>query len=289
MGMTFTEAILDKDTLYSMHSPAIDLRYGGQMGYMPRIGLVKDNKYYGEWISNQAYIRRNVIPILLQAPRFFEFLPDSQKWVAVWKSMMEDQPLTIDGLSSGLTVETDEHAVGGAGEMQEEITNVTRARTQLQMTFQEKAGKSMIKLFDFMIRYGMMDPDTKTPLISRFFKKISDVGNMYTPDFYSSTILYIEPDITNKVVNDAWLCTNVFPKSNGERTGKRDIKSGGEKVELSIDFSSITTNTESVLRLADTILANLTVLNKIPDLDIVAPLDGMEPKVEANKNFGFNR
>ena len=289
MGITLAETILDKDTLYSGHSPAMDLRYGGQTGFMPRIGLLKDNKNYGEWINNQAYIRRNVIPVLLQSPRFFDFLPDSTKWVSVWKSVIEDQPLTIDGLTSGLSVDTDSHAVGGAGEEQEEITNVTRAKSTLSMTFQDKAGKSLIKLFDFYIRYGMMDPDTKSPLVTRYFSKISDIGNMYTPDFYSSTVMYIEPDITNKVVNDAWLCTNVFPKSNGERTGKRDIKAGGEKVELNIDWSCITMNNEAVLRLADIILANLTVLKKIPDLDLVLPVDGQTAKVQAVSEFGFNR
>lgn len=289
MAMTFTESILEKENLYAGHSPAIDLRYGGQMGYMPRIGLIKDNKYYGEWIANQAYIRRNVIPLLLQAPRFFEFLPDSSKWVAVLKSMIEDQPLTIDGLTSGLTVETDEHPVGGAGEMQEEVTNVTRARSTVSFSFLEKAGKSVSKFFDFYIRFGIMDPDTKTPIISKYFTDVSDFNNMYTPDWYTFTVLFFEPDITNKVVNDAWLCTNMFPKSNGERTGKRDVKSGGEKVEHSIEFSSITMNNEAAMRLADTMLKNLTVLNKIPDLDIVLPLDGPEAKIEAVKDFGFNR
>ena len=289
MPMTFAESILPKQTLYSAHSPAMDLTYGAMNGYLPRIGLIKDNKFYGEWISNHAYIRKDVIPILLQAPRFFDFLPDSQKWVALWKSVMEVQPLSIDGLSSGLTVETDEHAVGGGGEMQEEITDVKRARTSLSMTFQEKAGKSIIKLFDFIIRYSMMDPDTKTPLISRYFKTIADVGNMYTPDFYSSTMIYIEPDTTRKVVNDAWLCTNVFPKATGDRTGKRDVRSGGEKIEISIDFASITMNNEAVIRLAENILTNLTVLNQIPDLDLTLPLNGAEARVEAVKNAGYNR
>ena len=290
MAMTFADSILGRDTLYSGHSPAMDLRYGGQSGYLPRIGLLdKSGKNFGEWISNQAYIRRNVIPVLLQAPRFFDFLPDSQKWVAVWKSVMEDQPLTIDGLTSGLKVDVDEHPIGGAGEMQQEITNVTRERSNPSMTYQEKAGKSITKLFDFVIRYGMMDPDTKTPLINRYFNDISAVGNMYTPDFYSTTMLYIEPDITNKVVNDAWLCTNMYPMSNGDRLGKRDIRSGGEKVEHSIEFTAITMNNEATLRLADGILKNLTVLNKIPDLDIVLPVSGAEPRVEAVKNHGFNR
>lgn len=290
MAMTFADSIINAGTMYAGNSPAMNLAYGGQDGFLPKIGLIaKDGKYYGEWISNQAYIKRNIIPILLQAPRFFDFLPDSQRWVGMWKSVMEDQPLTIDGLTSGLTVETDEHPIGGAGEVQEEITNVTRAKSSITQTYVERAGKSFTKLFDFIIRYSMMDPDTKTPLITRYFKSIGDIGNMYTPDFYTTTMLYIEPDITHKVVLDAWLCTNMFPKSNGERTGKRDLRSAGEKVEHSIEFSAITMNNEAVLRLGNMMLRNLTVLNKIPDLDMVLPIVDAEPRVQAVGNNGYNR
>jgi len=121
------ETILNKEDIYAGHSPALDLRYGGQNGYFAKIGNVgADGKNYEEWISNQAYIQRNIIPIVLRTPKFFNYMPDPAKWVETYKALIELHPLTITGLTSGLTVETDEHAIGGAGEMQEEITKVLR-------------------------------------------------------------------------------------------------------------------------------------------------------------------
>ena len=283
-----TDSILAKEKVYAGHSPAANLKYGGQMGYMPRIGMVgPDGKTYEEWISNQAYVTRNIIPVVLKTPKFFKYMGDEQAWVETYKALWELHPLTITGLSSGLTVETDEHAVGGAGEMQEEVTNVTRARSSLSTTYKEKNGKAIIKYLDYLIRYGMMDPDTKKPLVSKFIKNIDEIGGMYTADFYTGTILFIEPDVTQKQVVDAWLSTNVFPKSNGERTGKRDIKSAGESPELSIEWASITMNNEAVLKLADSILAKLTILNKLPDVDMVTPSSDIDPNVSST-SVGFN-
>lgn len=285
----YADSILASNTAYSGHSPAMALEYGGQHGHMARIGLLGPNgQPFDEWINNAAYVRRNVIPIVINYPRFFDHMPEKLRFIRAYKALMEIHPLTIDGLSSGLTVDTDEHPIGGAGEMQEEITDTKRARSQLSFTFKEKMGKSIQKFLDYYIRFGMMDPDVKRPLVSRYFSTISQIGGMYTPDFYTGSMIFIEPDITHKQVVDAWLCVNMFPKSNGDRTGKRDIRSAGEIPEYSIEFASITMNNEAVLRLADSILPALTVLNKIPDLDLYLPVNTINAGLTAQKDSGFN-
>jgi hypothetical protein len=214
-------------------------------------------------------------------------MPDTAKWIETFKALIELHPSAITGLTSGLTVDTDEHAVGGGGEFQEEITDSKRARSTVNTTYKEKAGKGIGKFFDVFIRYGMMDPDTKKPLVAKFIESIEDIGGLYTPDFYTATVMFIEPDITQKVVVDAWLVTNMFPKSNGERTGKRDIKSAGDAPELSIDWAGITMNNEAVHDMADKILSNLTVLNKIPDVDMIPSESEVSANV-AGAKVGFN-
>lgn len=287
MSGRITDAILNKDKAYAGHSPALDLSYGGQQGIMSKIGRVgPDGKNYDEWISNQAYVKRNVIPIVLRYPKFFDYMPEKEKWIAAYKALIELHPLSIDGLSSGLTVETDEHPIGGAGEMQEEPTDVKRAKSTLTFVWKEKAGKAIQKFLDKFIRYGIMDPDVKRPLVADLIGDISSIEGMYTADFYTGTVIYIEPDITQKVVIDAWLCTNMFWKSNGDRTGKRDIKSAGEAPELSIESSCITMNNEAVLTLADRILSSLTSLSKLPDIGIVVPSAEIDASIAAAKT-GF--
>ena len=284
------DAILAKDSAYAGHNPAMNLYNGGQNGYMSQVGIIgKDGKHYDAWISNQAYVKRNIIPVVLAYPKFFDFLADKDKFIESYKALIELHPLTIDGLSSGLTVETDEHAIGGAGEMQEEITNVTRARSTLSFTFKEKAGKSIQKFLDFIIRYGYMDPDTKKPSVAELISSMDKVGGSYTPDYYTGTVIFIEPDALYKEVVDAWLCTNMFFKSNGDRTGKRDIHSAGEAPELTIESSAITMNNEATLNLATEILSKLTIIGKDPHIDMFTVSgDGVEAPV-AKATTGYNQ
>lgn len=290
MARVFTDAILPEETLYSQHSPTLNLKYGGQGGYLPAIGMVgPDGKAYSEWISNHAYVKRNIIPVMLQAPRMFNYTKTPNEWIGMWKAVMESHPSTIDGLNSTLSVDTDEHPVGNAGEKQEEVTNVTRATSAPSYSFKEKAGKAFTKLFDFIIRYGMMDPDTKTPLIAKLINSIDDIGGLYLPDMYTTTMLYIEPDVTQLLVNDAWLCVNMFPKGGVDRTGKRDGKSGGETVDVSVEFSAITMNNTQVIKFARGILKGMTTIKAIPEYNMVLPVTEIDPTVKAQKAYGFDK
>jgi hypothetical protein len=283
------DGILGKDKVYAGHSPAINLAIGGQSGHFNQVGIMgADGRLYDGWVSNAAYVKRNVIPILLRSPSFFKLMPEPDKWTATLKTLMENRALAITGLTSGLTVETSEHAVGGDGNMQEEVTNVTRARSNPNYTWQEMAGKAICKFFDKYIRYGMMDPDTKKVLDAMYITDInSQMSGMYTPDWYSFSMMFIEPDITQKLVVDAWMCVNMFPKSNGDRTGGRDLRQAGETPEVSIDFAAITLNNEAVLLFADKILASLTVLNKLPDTEIKPTQSEIDSNVSASQ-AGFN-
>jgi len=266
------DAIMAKGKAYAGSSPVANLSYGGQGGHTAAIGRIGvDGKNYGEWISNQAYVRQNVIPIVLDYPKAFDYMPDAQMWIDAYDALMTLHPISIDGLQSGLTVEFDEQAIGGAGEMQEDYTKVSRARTTLSKTYKEKSGKAIQRYIDMVIRYLYSDPDVEKPLVTNLVP--DSFGGIYTPDFYTGTHLYIEPDITQTKVVDAWLCSNIMFKGNGDRTGKRDIHTARETLDLSIELTSITMNNEAVLKLAETMLAQLNTLTANPDLDMVVPVN----------------
>ena len=241
----------------------LNLEFGGQHGWSPRLGYIDtDGKNYSEWISNAKYVSKNVIAVVLQTPRFFDYMPDAQKWTKTLKSLLELHSKSIDGLQAGLSVEFAESAVGGAGEMQEDVSNVTRARTTITHVFEEKVGKPINRFLTNWIRYGLMDPDTKHALIGTL--PGFDSKELFTPDFYTATVLYFEPDVTGRTIVEAWLCTNMAPKSNGEVTGKRDLTAGGETKEMSIEFTSITMYNQAVRQLAQNILDGMTTIKTDP-------------------------
>lgn len=231
----------------------LNLTYGGQMGYAPA---------FSEWVNNAAYVQRNVIPILLEAPAFFQLLNDPQIWVSTLRAMVELHPLTIDGLDMGLEVETSSSPVGGAGEEQEEFTNVTRARSSITFAYMDKRGRPIQRMLEYWITWGMMDPASKVANIGTLSNYPTDM----LPDRYAMTCIFIEPDPTHRRVLKSWLCTNMFPKGTGPITGRRDLRSAMPMPELSISFTSLTQVGAGVDLLGQKIMDYLNITNANPNL-----------------------
>lgn len=252
--------------------PLLDLRQGGQHGYAPNLT---------EWVSNQAYIRRNLICILLEAPGFFQLMPNSAIWVQSLKSLVELHARTIEGFNAALTVEFAEHPVGGGGEMQQEVTDVKRARTEPVFGFVEKYGRPIQTFLEMWIRYGMLDPDAKIALAGTL---VSDAGSAtrsgttlgysttdkrpsdLLADWSTMTCLFIEPDVLHRSVVKAWITTNMMPKETGPIEGKRDLTSPSDLLELSIPFTGISQYGLGVNNLAQAILNKINITNAVPFL-----------------------
>jgi hypothetical protein len=250
-----TKAILDQKAYgRKSNQPMLDLSYGGQFGWSPNLT---------EWVSNQAYVRRNLICILLEAPRFFKLMPEPSKWVESLKSLVELHCRTIDGFNAQLTVDTDTHPVGGAGEMQDEVTDVKRNRSEPSFTFIEKYGLPITTFLYNWITYGLMDPDTKYAMVGTLSgTRPEDM----LADWYSMTCLFMEPDPTHTKVIKAWVTTNMYPKSTGVIEGKRDLTVAGEVSTLQVDFTGISQYNIGTKVFAQKILDNINIVNANPNL-----------------------
>jgi hypothetical protein len=250
-----TEALLAGSAFSAGQTqPMLDPTYGGQEGWAPR---------YTQWISNQAYVRRNVICIVLEAPKFFQFMPNPTVWVQVLKSLMETQTRTIEGLNATLEVETQDHPIGGSGEVQHEYTNVKRTPSEPVITFVEKYGIPITTFFYNWITYGLMDAESKYPsVITLSGAKLTD----YLADMYSMTCLFIEPDPIHQHVMRAWITANMFPRTSGEIEAKRDMTEEGEQLILSIPFTGLSQFGLGVDIMAQQILDSINLTNANPYL-----------------------
>lgn len=232
----------------------LDPTHGGQFGWAPNLN---------EWVSNQAYVRKNLIAILLEAPQFFQLMPEPEKWTSCLKSLIELHPQTIEGFNAGLTVEFDEHPVGGGGEFQQEFINVTRARSEPVFTYVEKYGMPIQSFLYQWITYGMMDPDAKYAMVGTL------EGNRPTDmlaDWYSMSCLFIEPDPSHQYVSKSWVTTNMMPKGTGEIIGKRDLTSPSEINHLSVEFTGISQFNLGTNAFAQAILDSINITNANPYL-----------------------
>lgn len=229
-----------------------DLRYGGQFGYSPD---------FTTWVNMHPYVSRNLIPILVEPPLFFRTMPNPDVWIAALRSLVETMPRSIQGLNGELQVSTASTPFGGAGQEFEVYTNVKEQKPEIQFTWVERVGMPIQRFLQSWIRYGMMDQNTKVATVNTIAgSQLSDM----MADQYSMTMLFIEPDEMHRFVTQAWLVTNMFPKSSGTNTAKMDKASDMEMREYSVQFAGISQYGAGVDDFAQTVLSTMKITGADP-------------------------
>lgn len=254
-------------------STMVNLTIGGQNGYQTDL-----RNFHG----NTDYIRRNVVAKLIEAPRGFLYLDDGQEYINALKAVVELHAQTWEGLNKTLTVNSQETAVGGAGEMQQTPSNVVRARSEPTMTIPEKYGMPVQALHRDWITQLIMDPDSKVPGISTLG---SNGPTDMLPDIYSMTMLFFEPDPTFTKVQRAWLIGNMYPTTAGDDTGRRDKTQDGEQVIHSIQYTGLQQTGLAVNRFAQKILDSMNKTGTNPN-NAPAFVDKVDSNVLTAK-FGY--
>lgn len=229
-----------------------DLRYGGQFGYSPDLTT---------WVNAHPYVSRNLVPILIEPPLAMQALPNSDKWIASLRALIETIPQSIQGLNGELKVNTSESPLGGGGQRFEVFTNVLEEAPNIQIQYQERVGMAIFRYWHAYIRYFMMDPNTKYATANTIpGVRLSDL----MADQYSFTCLFIEPDELHTFVNQAWLVTNMFPKGTGQNTAKRDKANDLEPRQTTIDFAGIAQYGSGVDDFAQIVLNEMNLLGADP-------------------------
>lgn len=234
--------------------PMVDLKRGGQHGHLVD---------YEAWCSSSPYIRQNVIARLITAPRGYADLPNPQVRYAGLKAIIELHTKTISGLQSTLEVESAQQAIGGAGEQIDAPINVTRSRTEPVHSLDEKYGRPVTEFLDSWIMDLIMDPETKYPnVLKQSGVTVKDLLN----DYYSCSVLYIEPDPTMTKVVHAWFVTNMYPQAGATREGAMDLTGSKEDLSIDISFTGITQVGVEVNNFAQLVLDSTNVANVNPNL-----------------------
>lgn len=254
----------------------VDLAYGAQMGFSPNLE---------EWVSNAAHVRRHGFFLLLEAPRFFQSMPDPNKWTQCLRMLMEVHPVSIEGFNAGLKVDTDNTPVGGGGLIHEEITNVTREPSTPKWSWNDKYGSPINNFLRAWIEYGMLHPESK-------IANVATLGNNpptdMLPDQYTATGIFIEPDPLFRKVVRSWLCTNLFPKSDGDIVGSRNIREAMSILTLDVEFACIAQYGLGPDAVAQKLLDQINITNANPHLR-PGFIQDYHADINANDvaNFGF--
>lgn len=252
-------------------APMVNLQIGGQQGPMTD---------FTGYVANSAYVRRNIICQLVAAPRGFRDLDSPEIWEQTLKSLVELHAKSIDGLAATLNVENVENAVGAAGEMQQDLAKVSRARSQPVFTWTEKYGQPIRAFLEGWVQMLMMDPTTTAPGIISTGRRPSDL----LPDYTSATMLFFEPDPTFTKVTKAWLCTNMRPDGQvAENTGRRELTQAGESVDYQVQFTALTQVGQRVIDFAQERLSAMSLNGMNPNFQN-AFVSAIDPYVRDTDN-----
>lgn len=251
--------------------PDLSIEKAGQYGYQP---------HFEGYVSNTGYTPTNIIPILVEAPRGMRYLPDSEKWIATLKSLLEVQSKNITGLRRGVNVEYSERQVGGAGHMQRDPNNVTEEISTPTHVWDERYNAPIQSFWEQYIRNLIGDPITKEPGIMTLS---DDVPTDRLADMFSFTMLYIEPDPLRRNVVAAWLVNNMAPTSSGVLESQMDPTTGQPVPELSLEFNGMPVRNNGVNRLAQQRLDAISWTNAGP-MQRPAFVDKIAAEVSASEN-----
>lgn len=207
--------------------PMLDPSIGGQFGMMTDLK---------NWVSNAVELKGQLYAVVLDVPKGFHELPGSEHYIRAFKTMWMQDAQTIEGLDATLNTEFAETPVGSAGEMQETLSNVTRNRSVPVLGLPERLGKPYQALLTDWITLLGLDPETNIPGLAAYKELEIDV---LTPDWNTATVAFFTTDPTFRYVQDAWIVTNMFPKSAGEVTARKDLSAGKEALVHSIEWTGM--------------------------------------------------
>lgn len=255
------------------YAPQADLTTGAQYGYQP------DAEAY---VNNAGYRPQRLIALLVEPPRGFSYLADPAKSISTLRQLMEQQSKSFTGLREGLNVEFAERPMDGSGRMQRDPTNVTEEISNPSHTWDERYGRAIHTFWQWYIRMLVGDPVTKQPGVMNVSE---NVPTDHLPDFYSFTMLYIQPDPLRRRVETAWLQTGMVPNTSGVLESQFDVAAASDVPEITIEFGGVPYSTYGVLDFAQSVLDKINYVNAGP-LQRPAFLDKIAADVLAG-NAGY--
>ena len=262
------------------NNPILNPLYGGMNGFAPD---------HSQYLSAKKYIRQNSFIILLQAPGFMKQMPNPQAWITTLRNMLELHVKSFEGFKWGLKADTATSPVGGDGQVFHEITGMTMETSNPTFAWDELEGQVFFRFLNAWLRYGAMDPQTKTAMVSTIASS-TQTDNL--PDQYSCSYIVIEPDRLFKKVVQSMLVVNSFPTTTDTMELKRDLTQASEIKTLNIEFTGLCSVNYGNNVLAQRLLDQLNITGANPasrstfytgvDADVSAALNGSMTGLTSN-------
>jgi len=251
----------------------LDLRYGGENGYMPIVsGLSRDGQKFIELLNAQPYVSQNLIPFTMYLPGFLDFMPNSNVLKDTFISLFETHPESIEGIDAQLTIETETTKISRTNQVLRSVTGSNRPECNITYTIKEKHGKPVQNFLEMYARYGIRDDITDKPLVTLLDTFPDDAETPTPAELRGFGTLFVEPSYDHRTVVDAYLVLDQFITSTGEHTAKMSIEGNGELKTYTIETGGYMIYNSSIRELGQIMLDRMRA-NKIHPDTVVSPID----------------
>jgi len=273
-------------------SPMVNLDYGHMNGFVPNLTRDIDGKKFEEYFANEAHVNYDIIPLVLRTPKIFDILADESlgnKLRNHFINVMTIAPKKISGLNRKLSFSFGEHKIG-ASQIHQQVIGAKRERSAPVHDYVEKKGKAIERLFEFIMVYGAMDPESQTNILDTLDLKPGYVekGKTLSNIYFTCTMLYIQPDAWMKNVVEAYICGNMMPMEFPENVSSREERGTDRTIiEFSMPFTSIDKSNEAVRIIAQYALDNMSNVTVDPD-KIPAFINNSDIDRALAQQFGFH-
>lgn len=257
----------------NLNHPMADIRRGGQFGWHQDMEGI---------VNSTPHVSNNLIVRVLASPKGFNDLPNSEVWHGAWKALFELHPKTVTGLLKTLVPTWSDTEFGGSGEMIEVPTGMKRDKSEVQFSLNEKFGLPFTHMLEQYHRMFIMDEETKHPGIAMIKDDIPD-GLL---DYYTWTMIFIEPDRYLQFSQRAWIIANMAPKVSATQESKRDKTGDQALLDIDITMSGVAQVGFAVDAVANAILTSMRQTQADP-LRAPAYLQGPTADIADRTNVGF--
>lgn len=234
--------IFGNDYIAPMTNPAL----GGQLGALPQ---------YKAMPSDTPLAPQNAIIQLVEAPLFYNYLPNSTDLVAMLKAMLERFPLSVEGFDKTVTYSFIEQDIG-AGQKISRVSDAVLPQANITFQYEEKGNARTIATFwRYHGDYGLMDPFLKRSRLASLDFNGLPIDQLI--DMTSFSIIAIEPDAYMGRPVVTYMINGMQPKTSGDMKSKRSKVNALEGISFGIEMTGYLTEASAVDKLGAEILKNI--------------------------------
>lgn len=247
-----------KDTTEKMM--AMDGFLTGRNQHVPKF---TDTGTYGFMPNHRAWghlgyqTKENLYVFVLDYPRGFDDLPDTERWIEAYNALLTDLPTSIEGFQWTQTPEHSDVEVGGTGDSHQVMTGMKYSPTEISTPVYERKGYPIYHFVKGMWDLLGMEVDTKRPGVAALPQN-EGKDIVITQDYRGGVVIAFEADDALRKIHKAQIVYNVYPKDGLDSTGKRDLNSSKELVQYNLTWTGTAVRDRGAIKVAEMLLTMMT-------------------------------